>query len=67
MENNRAIKIFLSEDSLIANKQKVCTVSTRKSRKSTFNTLSNLNMHLGKSGKYHEYHGITNKISLTLP
>lgn len=49
MENKRAIKIILSEDSLISNKQKVCTVSTCKS---TFNTLSNLNMHLEK------HHGI---------
>lgn len=49
MEKKRTIKFILSEESLIANKQKACTVATCKS---TFNTLSNLNMHLEK------HHGI---------
>lgn len=49
MEKKRAIKFILSEESLTANKQKACTVATCKS---TFNTLSNLNMHLEK------HHGI---------
>lgn len=52
MDKKHAIKFILSEESLIANKQKACTVATCKS---TFNTLSNLNMHLEK------HHGIETK------
>lgn len=49
MEKKRVIKFILSEQSLMENKPKPCTVS---GCKSVFNSLSNLNMHLEK------HHGI---------
>lgn len=49
MAKKRAIKFILNEESLLANKPKACTVATCKS---TFKTLSNLNMHLEK------HHGV---------
>lgn len=49
MEKKRIIKFILNEQSLIENKQKSCTIT---GCSSSFNSLSNLNMHLEK------HHGI---------